>query len=219
MPRVKICACVRGLMCEWAGSQGPKAWGVRPPPPLTPWLASSRRAPSRSPRARAWWSCQTSACACRPARRSRSSERAVRSCSLRGRARAARTGPSVGAPPRPSQHRLPHHSPLLIPAKGSGKSTVVGLVERYYDPAAGSVTLDGQDLRRLNLSWLRSQVRCSHGGRRGPQLRRWFQHRRTAANWVPGSRRRLIRLPLAPSPASTAPHKSLEPVTLPYLEP
>jgi ATP-binding cassette, subfamily B (MDR/TAP), member 1 len=36
---------------------------------------------------------------------------------------------------------------------------VVGLVERYYDPAAGAVTLDGVDLRRLNLSWLRGQAR------------------------------------------------------------
>ena len=32
------------------------------------------------------------------------------------------------------------------------------LIERFYDPASGSVTLDGIDLRKLNLKWLRSQV-------------------------------------------------------------
>ncbi|KIY96634.1 ATP-binding cassette, subfamily B(MDR/TAP), member 1 [Monoraphidium neglectum] len=46
----------------------------------------------------------------------------------------------------------------LVGSSGSGKSTVVGLIERYYDPAAGRVTLDGVDLRSLNLGWLRQQV-------------------------------------------------------------
>ena len=34
----------------------------------------------------------------------------------------------------------------------------VALTHRYYDPAAGMVTLDGRDLRSLNLQWLRSQT-------------------------------------------------------------
>jgi len=46
----------------------------------------------------------------------------------------------------------------LVGSSGSGKSTVVGLIERYYDPAAGCVTLDGLDLRTLNIQWLRQQV-------------------------------------------------------------
>ena len=46
----------------------------------------------------------------------------------------------------------------LVGASGSGKSTAVSLVERFYDPDQGSVTLDGVDLRELNVRWLRQQI-------------------------------------------------------------
>ena len=46
----------------------------------------------------------------------------------------------------------------LVGESGSGKSTVVSLIERFYDPQGGAVLLDGVDLRELNLHWLRSQV-------------------------------------------------------------
>lgn len=46
----------------------------------------------------------------------------------------------------------------LVGPSGSGKSTTVGLIERYYDPLVGTVTLDGNDLRTLNVSWLRKQI-------------------------------------------------------------
>ena len=46
----------------------------------------------------------------------------------------------------------------LVGPSGCGKSTVVSLVERFYDPSAGSLTLENFDLRDLNLQWLRSQV-------------------------------------------------------------
>merc|ERR1719230_2480201 len=46
----------------------------------------------------------------------------------------------------------------LVGASGSGKSTAVQLIERFYDPDSGSVTLDGVDLRELNVSWLRQQI-------------------------------------------------------------
>jgi ABC-type multidrug transport system fused ATPase/permease subunit len=46
----------------------------------------------------------------------------------------------------------------LVGASGSGKSTVIQLLQRFYDPAAGTVTVDGHDVRDLQLEWLRSQI-------------------------------------------------------------
>lgn len=46
----------------------------------------------------------------------------------------------------------------LVGATGSGKSTLVHLVGRYYDPTSGSVQVDGHDVRTLNLDDLRHQI-------------------------------------------------------------
>ncbi|KAJ3495898.1 hypothetical protein NLG97_g3059 [Lecanicillium saksenae] len=46
----------------------------------------------------------------------------------------------------------------LVGASGSGKSTIVGLVERFYDPVHGAIFLDGVDISTLNLKWLRHQM-------------------------------------------------------------
>uniref|UniRef100_A0A7N0TJE4 Uncharacterized protein n=1 Tax=Kalanchoe fedtschenkoi TaxID=63787 RepID=A0A7N0TJE4_KALFE len=46
----------------------------------------------------------------------------------------------------------------LVGASGSGKSTVVWLVQRFYDPNQGRVTMGGVDLREMNLKWLRMQT-------------------------------------------------------------
>merc|ERR1712070_976895 len=46
----------------------------------------------------------------------------------------------------------------LVGGSGSGKSTVVSLIQRFYDVDGGKVTLDGVDLTHLDIPWLRSQI-------------------------------------------------------------
>ncbi|RWW43712.1 hypothetical protein BHE74_00050597 [Ensete ventricosum] len=44
------------------------------------------------------------------------------------------------------------------PDSGSGKSTAIALLERFYDPDSGSVLLDGVDIKELKVRWLRQQM-------------------------------------------------------------
>lgn len=46
----------------------------------------------------------------------------------------------------------------LVGRNGSGKSTMVGLLARFFDPDHGSILIDGQDIRRANLRSLRQQL-------------------------------------------------------------
>jgi len=46
----------------------------------------------------------------------------------------------------------------LVGPSGGGKSTVVAMLERFYDPTAGSITLDGTDIRDINVQWLRDHI-------------------------------------------------------------
>uniref|UniRef100_K3W850 Bile salt export pump n=1 Tax=Globisporangium ultimum (strain ATCC 200006 / CBS 805.95 / DAOM BR144) TaxID=431595 RepID=K3W850_GLOUD len=46
----------------------------------------------------------------------------------------------------------------LVGASGSGKSTAISLLERFYDPTSGTVTLDGTNLRDLSLPWVRERI-------------------------------------------------------------
>jgi ATP-binding cassette subfamily B protein len=46
----------------------------------------------------------------------------------------------------------------LVGPSGAGKSTIFDLLLRFYDPAAGSVQLDGVDVRELRLADLRSHI-------------------------------------------------------------
>ncbi|GMF41767.1 unnamed protein product [Phytophthora lilii] len=69
-------------------------------------------------------------------------------------------------PTRPEINVLKHYN-LTIEAgqtvafcgpSGGGKSTIISLIERFYDPVVGDVLLDGHNLKDLNLAWLRSQI-------------------------------------------------------------
>jgi len=46
----------------------------------------------------------------------------------------------------------------LVGDSGGGKSTVISLLERFYDPAQGSIFLDGTEIKTIDLKFLRSQV-------------------------------------------------------------
>lgn len=46
----------------------------------------------------------------------------------------------------------------IVGRSGSGKSTIVGLIERWYDPQHGSISIGGTDIRDLNLRWWRGQI-------------------------------------------------------------
>lgn len=46
----------------------------------------------------------------------------------------------------------------LVGSSGSGKSTVVALLQRFYDVTGGSITIDGHDVRDIDLKWLRHHI-------------------------------------------------------------
>eukprot|EP01017_Pseudomicrothorax_dubius_P042072 TRINITY_DN6819_c0_g6_i1.p1 TRINITY_DN6819_c0_g6~~TRINITY_DN6819_c0_g6_i1.p1 ORF type:complete len:268 (+),score=68.06 TRINITY_DN6819_c0_g6_i1:456-1259(+) len=46
----------------------------------------------------------------------------------------------------------------LVGSSGSGKSTIVSLIERFYDPSEGRVLIDGRDLKDLDLTWVHKHI-------------------------------------------------------------
>uniref|UniRef100_A0A0E0A2D2 MDR-like ABC transporter n=1 Tax=Oryza glumipatula TaxID=40148 RepID=A0A0E0A2D2_9ORYZ len=46
----------------------------------------------------------------------------------------------------------------IVGESGSGKSTVINLVERFYDPQAGEVLIDGMNIKSLRLEWIRGKI-------------------------------------------------------------
>uniref|UniRef100_A0A8C8RLU9 Uncharacterized protein n=1 Tax=Pelusios castaneus TaxID=367368 RepID=A0A8C8RLU9_9SAUR len=46
----------------------------------------------------------------------------------------------------------------LVGSSGCGKSTTFQLLQRFYDPVQGEITLDGRDIRTLNIKWLRENM-------------------------------------------------------------
>ncbi|XP_047311194.1 ABC transporter B family member 15-like [Impatiens glandulifera] len=49
-------------------------------------------------------------------------------------------------------------STALVGQSGSGKSTIIGLIERFYDPLKGTIKIDGRDLKSYNLRSLRKNI-------------------------------------------------------------
>lgn len=59
-------------------------------------------------------------------------------------------GVTFAIPPR-------KHTAIVGPS-GSGKSTIVALLERFYDPQAGEINIGGQNIRDLNVRYLRGEI-------------------------------------------------------------
>jgi ATP-binding cassette subfamily B protein len=52
----------------------------------------------------------------------------------------------------------PGETVALLGATGSGKTTIINLLPRFYDPSQGRITIDGHDLRDVTLDSLRAQI-------------------------------------------------------------
>ena len=46
----------------------------------------------------------------------------------------------------------------LVGASGCGKSTVIQLIQRFYDPLDGVISIDNQPINKLNVGWLRHRI-------------------------------------------------------------
>jgi ATP-binding cassette subfamily B protein len=52
----------------------------------------------------------------------------------------------------------PGHTVALLGATGSGKTSIINLIPRFYDPTSGSIKIDDYDIRDVTLDSLRSQI-------------------------------------------------------------
>jgi ATP-binding cassette subfamily B (MDR/TAP) protein 1 len=53
---------------------------------------------------------------------------------------------------------FPGHTVALVGESGSGKSTVISLVERFYDPQGGTVLIDGVDVRKYQVRVVKVKI-------------------------------------------------------------
>mmetsp|Transcript_27728 Transcript_27728/g.64321 ORF Transcript_27728/g.64321 Transcript_27728/m.64321 type:complete len:1378 (-) Transcript_27728:703-4836(-) len=73
---------------------------------------------------------------------------------------------SFSYPTRPNKTILNHFNLVvkkgqtvaLVGPSGQGKSTTVGMIERFYDPSEGAVEYLGHDIKDLNVAWYRDQI-------------------------------------------------------------
>ena len=68
------------------------------------------------------------------------------------------TRPDVEALAGVDLHVEPGEVVALVGRSGAGKSTVLNLLLRFYDPDEGKVSIDGNDTRTLDAAWLRAQI-------------------------------------------------------------
>jgi ATP-binding cassette subfamily B protein len=52
----------------------------------------------------------------------------------------------------------PGETVALVGSTGAGKSTIIGLLNRFYETSKGKIVIDGQDIRDFNLSFLRKNI-------------------------------------------------------------
>jgi ATP-binding cassette subfamily B multidrug efflux pump len=57
-----------------------------------------------------------------------------------------------------SFHVQPGRTLAIVGATGSGKTTLVNLLERFYEPDAGKIFIGGRELDAIDINWLRHQV-------------------------------------------------------------
>ena len=57
-----------------------------------------------------------------------------------------------------SFHVSPGETIAFVGATGAGKSTIIGLINRFYEVSKGSILIDGIDIKNYDLEWLRAQV-------------------------------------------------------------
>jgi len=86
---------------------------------------------------------------------------------------------------------MPGETIALLGATGSGKSTIINMLPRFYDPTEGRITMDGYDLRDIKIESLRSQIGICRRTR--SDLERW-------AKTTPGNRPRPAAQSTHPDP-------------------
>jgi ATP-binding cassette subfamily B protein/subfamily B ATP-binding cassette protein MsbA len=102
----------------------------------------------------------------------------------------------------------PGETVAIVGATGAGKSTLAGLVARFFDPSAGQVLLDGVDLRELRLVDLRRQI--------GMVLQEPFLFPRTVAENIAYGRREATREQIVAAATTADAHEFIIQLPLGY---